>query len=137
MGIDVAYSAPKQRMVVDEMENLRVRGDACMGQAGQRVQHDFALTQIAQGKFADDKGVRQDRSRIEQRGEGLVAHPQMLDPDRRIDQDHIEPDRRRGGAFRPDSLPPRRANRRALSRSMSALSASRTRLDFSFKPVKA
>src|SRR3982074_3452536 len=61
----------------------------------------------------------------------------MVDPDGRIDQDHVELDRRRGGALRQRSLPPRRANRRALSRSMRALSASRTRLDFSFKPVKA
>src|SRR5258708_7396424 len=61
----------------------------------------------------------------------------MIDPDGRIGQDHVELDRRRGGAFRPGSLPPRRANRRALSRSMRALSASRTKLDFSFKPVKA
>src|SRR6478736_6236119 len=61
----------------------------------------------------------------------------MVHPDGRIDQDQADLARRRGGAFRSGSLPPRRASLRALSRSMSALSASRTRLDFSFKPVKA
>jgi hypothetical protein len=61
----------------------------------------------------------------------------VIDPNRRIDQDHAEPGRRRGIGFKSGSVPPRSANRRALSRSISALSASRTSADFSLIPVYA
>ena len=124
-------------MTLDEMKDFRVSRNTGMGQVRQSLQHYFALMQVAQSKFADNEGVRQNPPRVEQCGERLVARPQMVDPDRRIGQDHAALDRRRGGGVRPGWLPPRRAKRRALSRSMSALSASRTRLDFSFKPVSA
>jgi hypothetical protein len=52
-------------------------------------------------------------------------------------RDLADDGRRLGGALRVVSLPPRSAKRRALSRSMSALSASRTRFDFSISPVRA
>jgi hypothetical protein len=73
-------------MTVDEMEHFKVFGDGGAGQTRHCVQYDFALTQMAQGKFANDKRMRQDRARIEQRGEGLVARPEMVDPYGRIDQ---------------------------------------------------
>jgi hypothetical protein len=61
----------------------------------------------------------------------------MGDPDGRIHQYHQVLGRRRGGGFASRSLPPKRARRRALSRSINAFRASRIRLDFSFRPVKA
>ena len=129
MGIDISDAAPKQPVLVDEMQNFGISGDAGLRQIHQCVQHDFTLTQVAQGQLADDKRMGQDRSSLEQRGERLLACAKMGDPNRRIDQDHADVGRRRGGAFRRGSLPPSRASRRALSRSIRALSASRTRLD--------
>ena len=61
----------------------------------------------------------------------------MIDPNATIDQNHFAADRRRTGISRSGSLPPSRARRRALSRSMRALSASRTSWDFSLRPVNA
>lgn len=58
---------------------------------------------------------------------------QVIDPHRGVHQDHFRPDCRRGGVSTSGSLPPSRAKRRALSRSMSALRASRTSFDFSFE----
>jgi hypothetical protein len=81
--------------------------------------------------------MSQNLTSFEEGGELPVVCAQMIDPDRRIDQDHGRAGRRRRGVFNLGSVPPSRANRRALSRSISALSASRTRLDFSFTPVKA
>ena len=65
----------------------------------------------------------------------IVTGAQMIDPDRSIDQDHLVVGRRRGTGAKSGSLPPSRAKRRALSRSISALRASRTNADFSRKPV--
>jgi hypothetical protein len=46
-------------MMLDEVKDLRLRRDIGMGQVRHGLQHDFALTQVGQGTFADDKGVRQ------------------------------------------------------------------------------
>jgi hypothetical protein len=137
MSVDISDPAPKQRTTLDELNDLRICRDTGMWQVRERLQHDFALTQVAQSKFADDEGVRQNHPSVQQRDECFVARPEMVDPDGCIGQDQGALDRRRGGAFKPGWLPPKRANLRALSRSMRALSASRTKLDFSFKPVKA
>jgi hypothetical protein len=61
----------------------------------------------------------------------------VIDPHRRIDQNHFLAIRRRRGALRLGSLPPKRASRRAASRSINALSASRISADFAFNPVYA
>jgi hypothetical protein len=79
----------------------------------------------------------QDGATIEKVSERAVPTPQMVNPDRFIDQNQVIFGRRRGDALRLRSLPPSRASRRALSRSIKALSASRTGRDFSFRPVKA
>src|SRR5437016_5171925 len=59
----------------------------------------------------------------------------MIDPDRCIDQDHLN--RRRGGALRLGWVPPIRASRRALSRWIKAFSASLISADFSRTPVNS
>jgi hypothetical protein len=79
----------------------------------------------------------QDGTGIEKLSEGAVPVTQMFNPDRCIDQYQVIFGRRRGDAFSLGSLPPSLASRRALSRSIKAISASRTKRDFSFKPVKA
>src|SRR5262245_62184909 len=81
--------------------------------------------------------MREDQAGLEQRRKLAIARTQMVDPDRRIDQDHGRVARWRGGAFSLDWVPPSRASRRALSRSIRALSASRTSADLCFTPVKA
>jgi len=58
------------------------------------------------------KGCARTIPRVEECGECFVIRLQMVDPDGRIGHDHAALDRRRGGAFRPGWLPPRRANRR-------------------------
>jgi hypothetical protein len=37
--------------------------------------------QPAQGKFTDHKGMSQDKTRVEQFRERMIADPQMVDPD--------------------------------------------------------
>src|SRR5271154_4575203 len=79
----------------------------------------------------------QNLSGVEQSDESAVALAQMVDPHRRVGQYHLCTARLRRGALRSGELPPSRANRRAASRSIKALSASRTSADFSFSPVNS
>src|SRR5688500_18919762 len=52
------------------------------------------------------------------------THAKVLDPNRRIDENHSLPARRLGIGLSLGSLPPSRANRLALSRSIRARSPS-------------
>jgi hypothetical protein len=117
------------------VENFLVRGNGCPRQVTQRAENQPPLPQIAERQFAGDERVPEDLSAIEQLSERIVAGTQMIDPNRGVDQDHLGFGRRCGIGFISASLPPRRASRRALSRSISALSASRTTADFSRNPV--
>ncbi len=89
MDIVISDATPEQGVANDEMQNFRVGCDDGMGQVRQGAQHHLSLTQIAQGEFADDKRMAQNHSGIEQPDENLVAGAQMINPDGRIDQDHV------------------------------------------------
>src|SRR5271157_584849 len=86
MNIDIPDAASEQGLAIDETQDFRVGGDGGMGQVGECVQHDVALTQIAQSQFTDNKGMRQDHSGIKQVGKSLMARAKMIDPNRGIDQ---------------------------------------------------
>jgi hypothetical protein len=70
-----------------------------------------------------------------------VAGTEVADPNRRIDRDrasdYLATRRRRGADLSRGSLPPSRASRRALSRSINAFNASRTKAVLSRSPVRA
>jgi hypothetical protein len=135
MSVNVADAMAEQPAPVDEMQNLGVGRDRGARKERERPQDNIALAEIAERDLADDKWMDQNLASAEQLSQRLVARSQVIDPDRRIDQSHNAFVRRRRGALRSGSLPPRTAMRRALSRSINALSASRTRTDFSLSPV--
>src|SRR5665213_2105822 len=78
--------------------------------------------------------MHDDITAVEKLDQLKIAATKMVDPDRRVSQ-HPHQKRRRGGAFAPGSLPPKRASRRAASRSMNAFKASRMTADFSVTPA--
>src|ERR1039457_7269730 len=61
----------------------------------------------------------------------------VVNPNRGIGENQFDPGRRRGIFFNFGMVPSRDANRRALSRSMRALSASRISAVFSATPVNS
>ena len=124
-------------MLLDEAQHFLIARDDGLRQVLQRSENDAALAQSPECKLACDEGMHQNLCRLEQPDEVLIRPTEMIDPNRTVGQDQTGLCLRRGGAARSASLPPSRAKRRALSRSMRALSASRTRTDFSFNPVKA
>jgi hypothetical protein len=137
VSVYVADASACKLIMVDELQNLLIGGDACLWKIVQSVENKLALAQHAERELPDDERMREHRSGIEQGREGIVPYAKMIDPNGGIDQNHVRPERLRGAGIRSGSLPPRRASRRALSRSINALRASRTRAGFSFKPVRA
>jgi hypothetical protein len=137
VGIDVSDAESMKSVLRDEMENFRIRGDGRLWQILQRPENNVPLPQIAQSQLTDYEGMTEDLTVVEQVAQRLVRGAEVVNPDRSVDEDHAGLRRRRAGSARLDSLPPKRANRRALSRSIKALSASRTSADFSRRPVKA
>lgn len=85
--------------------------------------------------FTDNERMNKNVTSLKDFGEYAAASAKMVDPYRRIDENHLGLNLRRGGAFNPGSVPPSRASRRAASRSTKALKASRISADFSFNPV--
>jgi hypothetical protein len=130
MGVDIPDTQPKQRPPIDEVKHFLVRGDGYLWQFSQGVQNNITLPETAESEFTRHEGMPEDPSAIEEPAERRIASPQVVDPDRCVDQDHSGFGRRLGGPDSSGSLPPRRASRRALSRSINALSASRTSADF-------
>src|SRR5580698_450184 len=66
-----------------------------------------------------------------------VSRTEMLDPHRGVGENQFCGARRRGIFFTLGMVPPREASLRALSRSMSALRASRINVVFSDTPVNS
>ena len=60
---------------------------------------------------------------------------EVVDPDRRVNQDHVAPPHRRGAAVAWLSEPPRAARRLALSTRIKVSSPSRKSADLSVMPV--
>src|SRR5262245_1047582 len=137
MNVEISNSSAKQPTTLDKGHDFVVFSHDRLWEICQRSQDQISLLEITQGDFADHERVGENVPCFQQIDQQPVARAQVVYPDRSIDQDHAGRGRRRGGRLSAGSCPPRRAKRRALSRSIKAFSASRTRADFSSKPVNA
>src|SRR5690606_25351821 len=98
------------------------------------VDNQPAFLDAAKRDLPDNEGVDIDLLGLKQFDEPRLAAPNVVNPDRRVGENHVA-GRRRGAASASGSEPPSRASLRAASRCTSALSASRTSADFSSMPV--
>jgi hypothetical protein len=124
-------------MPVDEMQHFLVRSELGLRQIMKVVKDETAPLKLTERKFANHERMDENLFCFEQLRESLFASAKVIYPDRRIGQDHFRGIRRRRGAFNWGWLPPSLAKRRAASRSIKALSASRTIADFSLSPVNS
>lgn len=131
MSVDIAYAKTEQSFICDEMKHFLVMRDFSLRQLLQAIQDNLSLTQTSQRQFASNKWMGENAPLLEEIGQGCIAFAQRVDPDGCIDENHAGSVCRRRTGFRSGSLPPSRASRRALSRSINALSASRISADFS------
>jgi hypothetical protein len=53
MSVNMTDSASEERVMVDEVQYFRIRGDACHGETRQRLQNDFTPAQVAEDTSPD------------------------------------------------------------------------------------
>src|ERR1700740_3289817 len=115
VNVDIADTSPHKASVLYKEKRFFL-GSRCEPRQRSQQSEDFrAVAQAATSQFADDEIVATDLSGFQQGRHRWVADSKVLNPDRRIDQYHGLTSRRRGMDFTFGSLPPRLANRRALS----------------------
>ena len=94
------------------------------------------MREVSGRNLAHDECVHGDFAPFECRCQSRVMETQMVDPDRRIDDDDFFMLRRRGIGFIRGSLPPSLASLRAASRAPSERSASFSGAVRSSMPVR-
>src|SRR5581483_10828619 len=108
MEIDEANSAPCEVVAIDEGDRLAIGRHFGLGKAAKTAKNEVTLGQVAQRQLAEDKWVPQNPPRLEQVRQRSNAAPEMVDPNRRVDEDH-DAERRRLVGFRSGAIPPSRA----------------------------
>ena len=142
-GMRVAFSSRTsaasplgEAMPLEQVMHLAFRGEGRLRQMPKVPQHDVTLAKRAARDFPDHERVDQDHALVEQRREFGVAVPQVVDPDRRVDDGHGFGRRRdRSATVAVGSEPARRRKREECSRAMSARKPSCTSAVFSVTPV--
>lgn len=110
------------------------------GLSGPNRAPPFVLAALhrAAGNLARDKRVPQHFLILQQKPQPGIVPPEMVNPDRGVNQDHLllGADRRRRPALAFGSEPPIKASLRAASRETSASRPMRTSVSFSGMPVR-
>ena len=135
MDIDVADAPPHQTMAFNEKQYFVVAGSLERRHQAQLVKNISTGFQVAAGKFANNIRVNTDLTGLQKLDKAGMMPSKMIDPDRRVDQYHFVFGRLLGATARLGWDPPRRARRRADSRSIKAVSASRNKALRSFTPL--
>jgi hypothetical protein len=135
MGIHETETPSKQGMSFDQAPYFVQLGDLDHREPIKRRNGILPIRQVTKNKFGDNKRVSGDVVPLQLLVECSVFLAKVIDPYRRIGKNHFTFDLRRGMEAIAGDAPPRAANLRAASRSISALSASRMRALFSTKPV--
>jgi hypothetical protein len=78
MDVDIADSAAEQTVTADEVQDLGIGGDPGLRKIRQGIQDNDALTEITEGEFAQDKGMCQHASCIEEVNKRLVPGTEMV-----------------------------------------------------------
>jgi hypothetical protein len=120
MNVDVPDSTPVERSAFDEGQCFVVSRTWRLRKAPKMSQYLAPAANVAAGQLSSDERVDQHFLLLQGRNESQLTAAEVLDPDRRVNEDHTLPGRRRGTDLALGSLPPSRASRRALSREMSA-----------------
>lgn len=133
MSVDQADAGAEQAVALDHPKDLLVGRRDRPRKPAEVAKDARAVAKAAERDLAQDVRVHQNRSRCDQSGQPLVAAAEMVNPDYGVGEDQSS--RRCGGVTSLGPQPLTRASRSAASRSISALSASRTSGDFSLMPV--
>jgi hypothetical protein len=117
--------------IVDELQDAFVFDGDRGWERGEIGEDSTAIPKTSASDFAYDERVHEYCAFFKQLGEHRISGPEVVDPDRRIDQNHLRAGRRRGIESAFVSLPPRAASRFPASRAISACKPAWTRAVFS------
>src|SRR5258705_6322594 len=134
MGIDISDARSRQFSIGNKSKYLI---GVCYDRPGKRAQifdHLDDPRYIPECQLSKHKRMHDDIATIEKSSQPQIVAPKMVYPNRRVGENHRR-GRRRGGALASGCEPPRRASRRAASRSTNAFNASLTTADFSVTPA--
>lgn len=134
--VDEANPLAVKTVAPDERQRFVVIRDRGGRKVLKQFQNFLAVGQVSAGNFTDDQRMHDDNAALEKIDQLRIAAAQVVDPHRCVNQDQ-DPvsERLRGETFRLGCVPPRRASRLALSRSISAFKPSRTIADRSKGPA--
>jgi len=88
MNVDPPQAAPRERLLLDEAEDFGVRRRRHLRQVGEQPKDFRATPQISERQLTDDEWVTTDLCFGQQAGETEILQPKVVDPDRRVGQDH-------------------------------------------------
>src|SRR5258708_705738 len=136
VNVDPAQAASRERVPLHEPQDLVVLRPRRLRQSEEQFEDRRAAPKIPERELSEDERMTQDLRVLQKGRESSIPFPEMVDPDRRVDEDHREAERgrRRRADRRRGSLPPSAASRRALSRAMRASRPARTTAVFSRTP---
>jgi len=133
MNVDVANAPSHQSATIDKLKRFIFGSYRRQWKLAHQRKNLRAAFQIAARKLAKNERMHQHQSIVQRVEKMRLAATEVVDPHRRVDQDH-DLWRRRGIALSCVSLPPSLAKRLALSRSISALNPAWIRAVRSFMP---
>jgi hypothetical protein len=137
MYIHKTYADPIQTPGLNRDPHFARLSHAYLRQLIKECKGFVTILQRSQGKLRDNEGMDRNFSTMQALAHFFVAGAKVIDPNRSIGKNQFRWPRRRGMFFKPGIVAPSAANLRALSRSMSALSASRISAVFSLTPVNS
>jgi hypothetical protein len=136
MEIDPAHASTEQALLFKQTQDVIVVCNFNLRQRFQKPEHFVPVADRATGKLANYKWVAKNAAFFQQTAKFAITAAQVLNPHGCVDKRHRLPARRRRIFFKPFSVPPNFASRRALSRATSASNPSRTREVFSAIPER-
>jgi hypothetical protein len=120
MNVNDANPASHNPTHFDEMSRLVIRRAWRDRELLEKIENFAAVPNVAARKLSDHERVNQNRIAFQRSDKRPISSTEMIHPYGRIDENHASAGRRLGIAFRPGSLPPSLASRRALSRAIRA-----------------
>ncbi len=96
MSIHITDTRSHELVMIEERESLVGTRNDCLRQLTEGCKNAPSVGKVAQSNFAKDEWMQEDLSLVQSAGKVLSCSPEMINPNRRVDQHHSRGGRRRG-----------------------------------------
>ena len=87
--VDVSDAEAVEGIAIDEGKDFVGGSQVRLGEAAEEYQDFAALREIPEGELAGDPRVAKDAALLQVFGEAAAAGPEVIDPHRRVNEDHL------------------------------------------------